>query len=253
MLTVGMFSLTGFENEIAHVGSDIRAVLRTVRGLLVHESDLALYGYEPPGEDYDRSTLPLVERLAAIKAADPAPLTSPRPVEKRAVGTCRDYALMTCGLLRHAGVAARVRCGFAAYLVPGFMHDHWICEYRVPDETRWRRADAQLDDVQCRALKIGFDTADMPADAFSTADEAWAAVRAGEAHADDFGYGGDTGEWFLWVNLARDRLALANRIMSPWDGWRDARGLKTELNDAERAKCDALAQEPALPGDPFWR
>jgi len=247
-----MFSVSGFEAEIDALPGDVEAVLAAVRGALVHGDDLSLYGLEEPAEGYDRTTLSLAGRLRQLKALDPAPLGRTRAYDKRAVGTCRDYALMTSGLLRRKGMAARVRCGFAPYLVPGFVHDHWICEYRESPSGPWRRADAQLDDVQRRALDIRFDTANMSEDAFLTAGEAWNEMRQGRMAADRFGHGDAVGEWFMWVNLARDRLAREDRVTSPWDGWRAAKGLKPQLTDDERARCDGLADGTGEPGAPFW-
>ncbi len=45
---------------------------------------------------------------------------------------------------------------------PGKYEDHWVCEYWNPDEERFVRVDAQIDDVQQGALEIDFDRLDLP-------------------------------------------------------------------------------------------
>ncbi len=91
-----------------------------VQGLLIHESCLAAYGVpEPPPGSWSRSTLRLADRLRQIAERDARPLAEARPPAARVVGTCRDFALMLCGILRGRGVACRLRCGFADYLGPG--------------------------------------------------------------------------------------------------------------------------------------
>ncbi len=54
---------------------------------------------------------------------------------------------MLCGLFRHQGRPARVRCGFAFYYEPGsnFGADHWVTEVWDFAESRWRLVDAEVD------------------------------------------------------------------------------------------------------------
>jgi transglutaminase-like putative cysteine protease len=63
---------------------------------------------------------------------------------KRVAGTCRHFAVLSCALLRHRGIAAHVRCGFATYFQPGQGLDHWITEYRDDSGTRWIRVDSEI-------------------------------------------------------------------------------------------------------------
>ena len=83
-----------------------------------------------------------------------APLTEERPPEKRLQGCCRDFSTFLASILRYKGIAARARCGFATYFGPGHYEDHWVCQYWEAGETRWVRADAQLDTLQCDADRI---------------------------------------------------------------------------------------------------
>lgn len=245
--------------------SDVASLLAVVRGLFVHRDFPDFYGLaESDVASQARETLPLEDRLDQILQLSDRPLTVPRPLEHRVAATCRDYAVMLCGLLRHKSLAARVRCGFASYFLPGRWEDHWICEYLDARGDRWVRADAQLDGVHCDHLAISFNPSDLPDRTFITSVEAWDLIRKEEVAPECFGHGDAAGEWFLLVNLARDCLALQGREVSPWDGWRSALGRVPEIDAARRATGDHVASAirnleqqrkmtTSMPGlQPFW-
>lgn len=223
----------------AAAGARPSDLVRIVQGLILHDwAAPRLYGAPPPGfSTPDRTTLPVADRLALILQADPRPLDQARPVFERSLGTCRDMALMLAALFREGGRAARVRCGFADYLRPGRWEDHWVCDYEdAGSPARWRRADAQLDAAHRAALSVSFDPADLPDGRFIDAAEAWRRVRSGATAAEAFGHGEEgRGLWFLRVNLARDRAALADDIVTDWDRWREDPALR-------RADAAALAE-----------
>lgn len=100
--------------------SDVAGLCRVIQGLLIHDhSGLHLYG-DPHASFHraSRETLPVSRRIIEIMTAQKAPLTEVRQPFERTVGTCRDFSLMLCAMLRQQGVAARVRCGFARYFDP---------------------------------------------------------------------------------------------------------------------------------------
>lgn len=237
--------------------SEVAGLCRVIQGLLIHDHS-GLHYYGDPPESFHRAsreTVPVGRRIAEIVAAHGAPALDPRPPFERAVGTCRDFALMLCAMLRHQGVSARVRCGFAAYFIPPSYEDHWVCEYWNAHDRRWALADAQLDDAHKTHLSIDFDTTDIPRDRFLSSRRAWRRCRSNPADAALFGHGDGTGEWFVRVNLARDWLSLGKREVSPWDTWRDAReqhcqaGVAARHSDRLAVLCEAApglaAPEPA--------
>jgi len=118
---------------------DVSALCEIIQGLLLHDAaGRSLYGTPPAEVDFSRrTTLALARRLDLILAADPRPLSEARAPFQRSVGTCRDFALMLCAVLREQGTPARLRCGFADYLGGGRFRDHWVCEYGQP--ARWDR------------------------------------------------------------------------------------------------------------------
>lgn len=163
----------------------------------------------------EKNVRPAADLVAALVALDPSPLHIPREEKHRVVGTCRHFAVLSCALLRHGGVAARVRCGFATYFQPGQALDHWVTEYRSEDG-RWVRIDTEI---------LGGDVLEAPEDLapgqFLSGGEAWAAYRKGEIDASTFGVYG-TENWGLAEirgNAIKDLAALNKVEMLPWDEW----------------------------------
>ena len=149
-------------------------------------------------------------------ALDSAPLTSPREPGTRVVGTCRHFAVISCALLRHRGIPARVRCGFATYFQPGQGLDHWITEYWSAAGDRWVRVDSEI---------FGADVLEHPEDLgpgeFLSGGEAWQAFRREEVDASTFGvYGTDNwGAAEIRGNVVKDLAALNKVETLPWDEW----------------------------------
>jgi len=226
--------------------ADVGALCRIVQGILIHSDWLSAYGTnEAQFRMVSRETLPLARRLKQIADLDGSALTAERALGRRAVGTCRDYALMLCGMLRERGMPARVRCGFASYFRRDW-EDHWICEYW--HDGRWRRADAQLDRIITPRLGIGFDPTDLPAEMFITAGEAWRRCRSGEADPMVFCHGEQAGGlWFVRVNVVRDHHSMNGRETSDWDTWRQTTATHRILSESEYAETDEIAAHPAAP------
>jgi hypothetical protein len=224
---------------------DPSALREVVSQLITHVDWAARYGI-PPNTAMPRDTQPVADRLKLIQSIRAGSLAAQRPPDKRTFGTCRDYSLMMCSMLRHRSIPARVRCGFATYFPWRPYEDHWICEYWSREQTRWIRADAQLDQFQRNQLAVKFDCTDLPREAFLSAGQAWLLARSGAVPTSDFGHGdtsdGNTsGLWFLRVNLHRDLLSLTNQQMSAWDNWRDTTVTGKTVSDAEAARHDQLA------------
>lgn len=197
------------------VATDPVDLIRPVSRLVIqpHEAEAAGIAAERLAENQIRPAAVLVERLLAV---DAAPLSEPRETGKRVVGTCRHFAVLACALLRNAGHAARVRCGFATYFQPGQALDHWVIEYRLDDATRWIRLDPET--LGGSVLPNADDLS--PGD-FLTGAEAWAAYRRGEVDGSTFGvYGTENfGPAEIKGNAVRD-LAAMNKVETlPWDEW----------------------------------
>jgi hypothetical protein len=239
------------------VPPDIPGLCCVAQGLVVHAGWARAYGIVPTDARLQAlSSRSVAEQLHYIQAVDYRPLAVPRPVSSRLLGSCRDFALLVCGVLRHHGVPARVRCGFATYLGPNRYEDHWICEHWMQRQNRWSIVDAQIDALQRGHLNVAFDTTDVPRDRFLTAGQVWRMCRAGEATPADCGNAAATGLWFIRVNVVRDLLALTKTEISPWDSWRQISPASRALDDETIAACDDLASmtldadrwgEPVIP------
>jgi hypothetical protein len=234
----------GHAGAVAELPSDVATLNGIVQGLLVHCDWLTAYGLDSADyQSVSRNTLPVADRLDAIRASDPRDLRTPRPAGRRTVGTCRDFALMLCSFLRGRGVAARVRCGFADYFAAPW-EDHWVCEYWDGRARKLLLSDAQMDDVIAAKCRIDFDPIDVPRHAFMTAGEAWLACRHGRLDPNHFGHGTVTGLWFIKVNVFRDHYVLNGRETSLWDGWRAAPLPNRVVGEQEVALLDDLAARP---------
>ena len=225
---------------------EIERVAGLVQGVLIHREWIAAYGAqlgpERIAEHHIRSAAARVKRIAALA---PDALDKARPPEKRSVGTCRDFSVLSTALLRARGIPARARCGFGAYFMPDKFIDHWVVEYWRGD--RWALADAQIDSLQQKALKTDFDLFDIPRDKFVVAHDAWRLARTGKKDPEAFGIFGMHGLWFILGNLIRDFAALNKMEMLPWDVW----GPMAENDDAITADTRALGDRlAALTAEP---
>ncbi|MBV7334568.1 transglutaminase-like domain-containing protein [Chloroflexi bacterium TSY] len=147
---------------------DISSLTHVIQGLMMHDATLPLHGLTLTDErerEFNLRTIP--ERLTKLLAMNSAPLTTPRPPTERVTGTCRDFALLFASMVRHQGIPARIRTGFAPYL-PGVLigdryliGDHYIPEYWDVTQERWILIDPQIDDITRQANnRITFDTLD---------------------------------------------------------------------------------------------
>ncbi|HJV55127.1 MAG TPA: transglutaminase-like domain-containing protein [Methylomirabilota bacterium] len=225
-------------------------LVAAVSALVLHPLFVGPLGITLPGDsadDVESRTVPRI--LDRILARDPAPLDEPRPPARRFIGICRDYALLACAALRHHRVPARVRVGFANYFTPGYLEDHWVCEYAAGD--RWRLLDPELADGVRTHFGIAFDPADVPRDAFLVAGEAWRRARAGAVDPQTCGVPriGVVGAGFIAASVARDLAALNKREMLAWDVWGLPLALRpgVPVPEATARRLDAVAALTAGP------
>lgn len=220
----------------------VAAVCEVVQGLLLHVHWAERYGYKPPPERIGEVQVrPVAGMLRSMLAVDARPLASPRPLERRMLGNCRDFTTLAVALLKHQGVPARARCGFGAYFQPGRFEDHWVCEYWSEEQGRWVLVDAQLDRVQREVLRPAFDPLDVPRDQFIVAGQAWRSCRAGGCDPEHFGIFDMRGMWFICSNLLRDLAALNRLELLPWDVWGLLETDYADHGDAEFSLFDRVA------------
>lgn len=122
-----------------------------IHGLIIHKLIADAYRVSLSQNQRTEQHLRTIKQiLQRIHDLDSAPLIEPRIPADRLVGVCRDFAVLLTSILRHKGIPARMRVGFASYLDPeGKMkYDHWITEYWQESEQRWILADAQIDEIR---------------------------------------------------------------------------------------------------------
>jgi hypothetical protein len=206
----------GKRHLLAGLPVDVAAMTRIIGGVLVHRDQTWRFGFALPEQRRDeantRNTEAILNHLGTLEARRP---------EDRFAGTCRDFTVLLCAMLRGAGVPARARVGFAGYFTSGFFDDHWVVE--VFDEDRgWHLVDAQVASApEGTYTDADVDPLDVPRDAFLVGGQAWQECRAGSRDPDRLGTSaaGLTGMWEIQGNVVRD-LASLNRVETrPWDNW----------------------------------
>jgi hypothetical protein len=190
-------------------------ICRPVHSLMIQPDQAKVLAV--PAERFAENQIrPVASLIDALLALDPAPLNVPREPQRRVIGTCRHFAVMSCALLRYRGIAARARCGFATYFQLGHGLDHWITEYWHSGDGRWVRIDSEI-----LGGSILATPEDLAPGEFLTGGEAWSAFRAGRIDAAHFGVHGteNWGPGEIRGNAIRDLAALNKVEMLPWDEW----------------------------------
>lgn len=210
--------------------NDLSELCRIVRGLYVHYRSENL-----PATVHDRlaevNSRYLSRILDQIITLDNSSLTIARPIERRFIGCCRDASLMLCSMLRHKGIPARIRVGFAAYIpaqAPFSYTDHVVTEYWNSDSQRWQMVDSEQGETLISRNHIVFDVQDIPQDKFITGGQAWLMGRENERLWEAFGINDYVkGRWFVASYLIRDFAALNLAEVLLWDSW----GLMKAMDD----------------------
>jgi hypothetical protein len=222
--------------------TDLSELVRMLQGLVVHIFWAERYGLKlTPERQAEVNIRPVEDKLTRLLALDSRPLTEERPLEKRLVCNCRDYATLLASFLRCQGVPARARCGFGTYFMPGHFEDHWVVDYWKSSEGRWVMVDSQLDELQQKMLRIDFDPLDMPAGKFILAGEAWHMIRQQGADPKKFGIFKYHGVDFVRGNVFREVLSFNKIEVLPWDGWGLMAQPTSRSTKAARALFDRAA------------
>jgi hypothetical protein len=173
--------------------ADLGSLAAVVRGLTLHErAGRQMYGLAEVEEISPERSRFMADLLAAIEGIDAAPLTVPREPAARVSGDCRNPPLLLVTLLRHHGVPARKRTGYARYIpspVPmGMPHD--VTECWDEARGRWVLVDPGHDDLIAARRRDWFrergegwrgeyDVLDVDRGLFVLASEIWLGFRSG--------------------------------------------------------------------------
>lgn len=209
---------------------DLPALHRVVQNIYIHVWKIRKYHpawLENRSHEYESRSV--ARSLALVMAHDPQPLTVERPRAQKLIVDCRHHAVLLVALLRHHGIPARARCGFATYLEQSHFQDHWICEYW--DGSRWVMEDPDV-------VKH-----DISPDAFINAGRAWQMIRAGMISDLQFGFSPhDRGEWVVRCDIVRDLAALNHAEMLSSDAWGFIEKPEALVTTPDRALLDEAAR-----------
>ncbi len=240
------YTLLGKEQQkLSKAPDGLPELCALVQGKLIHSYWLEHYSVNvDDSERFAEMQLRSAQEIldaAITKSGQPSDIVS--PPKDRVVSICRDFSLVLCSILRAKGIPARIRSGFATYLVPDKYEDHWVCEYWDKKTLCWRMADAQLDETHRRILGYQFDPCDVPSSKFLLAGKAWQLCRSHELDADKFGFSQFTGLEFIKGSMIRDLFALSKFEMHTWDtGWGVLeKYLSPIVGDSELTLLDDLA------------
>ncbi|UED83763.1 transglutaminase-like domain-containing protein [Streptomyces profundus] len=228
----------------ADLPADPTRLAHIARGLVIHRLEGDHLDHAIPTErlHHDAETRYVDDILRIIVERDDAPLDRERPYSDRFVGICRDFALLFCSFLRHVGIPARLRSGFADYFADdGFHADHVVTEYW--DGARgWLLADPNV----VASPPDGVDPLDVPRDRFVVAGAAWRAIREGRADPAAFGLRlpdlSLVGEWFVCGNVRLDLAALNRAETLLWDIWGEGADDDASMTDEIRVLYDRVAE-----------
>lgn len=225
--------------------ADPAALAAVIGGVMVHRDCTRLFGFALPEQRRDEANTRYAEAIL-----DHLGTLDERRPEDRFAGTCRDFTVLLCAMLREAGRLARARAGFAGYFGDGFFDDHWVVEL-WDDDRGWHLIDAQVASApEGTYTGADLDPFDVPRDAFLVGGQAWQECRTGGRDLDRIGTSaaGLTGMWEVQGNVVRD-LAALNRVETlPWDNWGLIPIHYDKLDPADIALLDEIAAVSAAGG-----
>jgi hypothetical protein len=228
---------------------------RVVQGLLIapYEEALEMYGLGPAEIGSARFGVRSAEGpLKRIESRHLGPLTSSRPPKDRIGAFCRNFTFLHVSMLRHFGIPARFRVGFAGYLWkdPTYWCGHRIIEHFGQDHGAWVMVDPCVDQVRGCAKGISVNTLDPGSSGkFLSAREAWRRCRAGGADPSSFGESeSDRGMAPERYALLHDFAYLNKLELLGCDDWGDLAAKPEErLTDGDRVFLDKVAELTVQP------
>jgi excinuclease ABC subunit A len=227
---------------------DLPNLAKTVQGLVISLPWEDAYGLDTPRERHNEIYLRTVpEMLRRILELDSSPLTLERPPQKRKVSLCRDFAVLLVSMLRHQGVPARVRVGFAGYYcseTPRYW-DHRIAEYWNDRLNRWVLVDTMTEEPILKRLKFKIDPLNIDGSSqFLLAGEVWKRCRAGKADPKEFGDSpDDLGLPPIRYALLQDFDYLNKNELVGFDAWHSLINKpENEVTEEEKALLDEVAE-----------
>ena len=226
---------------------DIESICQAVQNVIVH---YAAGGYKPPKDRLPEVDTRYVKHiLKRVIELEDKPLSESRPSEKRFVGCCRDFTMLTVSILRHKGIPARARYGTATYFIKDYYVDHVVVEYWNGE--RWKMVDSQLSPQPW----WNFDLRDVKPSHFVLGARGWQMAEHEGLDPKRIGLGAEMGGWaFILYESLLDLAALNKEEMLCWEGWGLGTKQYEEMNAEDKALMDKIATVTQNPdGFQEWR
>ncbi|MBN1779626.1 T9SS type A sorting domain-containing protein [bacterium] len=173
-----------------------------IRAQTIHPyGDLQNYKHLIPEERWEEYyQYPTVESvLKGLMSYDSRGLVKNRKIEDRLVLICRHNALLLASILKYRGIPARVRYGFAQYLVPNFHTMHVICEVWNKNDNRWMLVDPTA----------GSSMIDFSRTRFDFSNDVWLKMQNNEINPNSYGNPGQyTGFMPIMLVVCADLAAV---------------------------------------------
>jgi excinuclease ABC subunit A len=214
-----------YAEKLDQLPDTIPELVKVVQGLIIHRLDGQIFGINIPQDRLNEMEIRKVSSmLEVIFKLDDSPITQPRSVEKKLISGCRDFAVLLCAFLRHKGIPARPRVGFAHYVFGG-THDHILAEYWNEAEQRWVLVDSRIGpEYKMKVPRLkDMNLYDVKKPDFDFASDIWLTCRQGLSDPNKFGCG-TVSKTIKGFRHIQDRmiheLAMLNKMeMLPWDLW----------------------------------
>ena len=239
-----------YANLYENLPDDLHGMIAIIQSQMIHRLAAQQFGVTLTWESRSEQRLrTMQQRLGRIMELDPSPLTMEREPKEKQVGMCRDFAVFLVSILRHKGIPARMRVGFADYLdtKSQFKGDHWITEYWNADQTRWVLADPDVGGVPLGMIPVkdSCNLHDIRRDKeFYVAGSAWKLAREGKVRSDLFRY---SGRWkgfpCIRGNLLHDFQSLNKLEMGLFDYFDELHQKpETQMTVEDKAILDKVAE-----------
>ena len=154
---------------------------KLIKSQFIHPyAELPKYRDQIPKERWNEAVkYPTVESiLEGLVSYNTSGLVHNRKPEDRLVLICRHNAILLASILKYRGIPARVRAGYATYIIPDFHTNHAICEVWNKNENRWMLVDPDMGMV------------DFSRDKFDFGNDAWLKMQKKEIDPNLFGMPG---------------------------------------------------------------
>jgi len=187
----------------------LSALCYLIKRQFVHPAILKEYPDVLPegSENEDTKFITVQQMLEGLLERNPLGLVMDRPPDERLLVSCRYHVLLLISIMKHRGIPARARVGFAPYLnAEGKSGCHWICEIWTPSEQRWMFVDPDIKRV------------DFPRHEFELAGNAWLKARKGLIQPELYGLGEWRGLSCIRGELCQDFASILGFEYVYWDG-----------------------------------